>query len=114
MDRMTPSTTPAFGHPSCSRRGVTFQFIRSQAADGQDRAFGTLHQVPLSWAIPRNSQMAKGKIILERVFRIEQAKLAGDVHGHRPSGTLSIGQSNVAGDSRDVRVEWNHKASGSE
>jgi hypothetical protein len=52
--------------------------------------------------------MAQREIIFDRVVGIELSQRVGDLFGGRPRGGPAIGQSEVATDSVDVRVDGNH------
>src|SRR4029079_18851691 len=83
--------------------------VSSQTADGQDGATGTFQEVTFSRTIACNPKMAKGKIVLKRVFGVQAPKPMGNIEGHRPSVAFSIGQSDVTGDSGNMSVQRNHQ-----
>src|SRR5262245_56313846 len=56
--------------------------------------------------------MTKGKVIPQRVRAIEATKAVRNIQRHSPSGAGHVRQPDVAGDARDVRIQWNHELRG--
>ncbi len=56
--------------------------------------------------------MAERKVIFDRIVGVELAQGRGDFFGRRPGGSPPFGQPEVATDSMDMGVDWDHEFGG--
>src|SRR5262245_51139562 len=99
-----------------SRNHTGSELSTLKPAYRNDWTAGTFFEVPLPRAIACDSQMAKRKVVPERIVRMQPAKALCNIQRHPPAGISHRRQSDVGGDSSDMRVQrndqlpWRHAA----
>src|SRR5687768_13387840 len=59
-----------------------------------------------------HAQMAQGKVVADRIARVERAKRRGDLRSHLPPGAYVFGQAQAASDADYVCIEGDDQPRG--